>query len=74
MLHHKSVNFTNILIQDNLLLTCVGLQVTINGGCYPTVFTVNGTGYHKFCDKARGYQRHTTDAFGGVGTCRWVIN
>ena len=39
-----------------------------NGGCYPTIFTVNGTSYHKICGKARGYQRHTTDAFGGVGT------
>ena len=36
-----------------------------NGGCYPTIFTVNGTSYHKICGKARGYQRHTTDAFGG---------
>ena len=34
-------------------------------GCYPTTFTVNGTSYHKICGKARGYQRHTTDAFGG---------
>ena len=39
-----------------------------NGGCYPTIFTVNGTSYHKICGKARGYQRYTTDAFGGVGT------
>ena len=34
-----------------------------NAGCYPTMFTVNGTSYNKICGKARGYQRHTTDAF-----------
>ena len=39
-----------------------------NAGCYSKVFTVNGTNYHKVCGKARGYQRHTTDGFGGVGT------
>ena len=37
-------------------------------GCYATTFTVYGPNYHKVCGKARGYQRHTTDAFGGVGT------
>ena len=36
-----------------------------NAGCYPTIFSVNGVSYHKICGKARGYQRHTTDAFGG---------
>ena len=39
-----------------------------NAGCYSKVFTVNGTNYHKICGKARGYQRYTTDGFGGVGT------
>ena len=39
-----------------------------SGGCYPTVFTVNGTIYHKICGKARGYQRYTTDGFGGIGS------
>ena len=34
-------------------------------GCYPTIFSVNVVSYHKICGKARGYQRHTTDAFGG---------
>ena len=47
------------MIQDNLPLMCVDLRV---------IFTVNGASYHKICGKARGYQRHTTDAFGGVGT------
>jgi len=41
-----------------------------NGDCYSTNFTVNGTSYHKICGKARGYQRHTTDAFGGGGSLR----
>ena len=36
-----------------------------NVNCYPTIFSVNGVSYHKICGKARGYQRHTTDAFGG---------
>ena len=36
-----------------------------NAGCYPTIFNVNGVSYHKICGKARGYQGHTTDAFGG---------
>ena len=26
-----------------------------NGGCYLTIFTVNGTSHHKICGKARGY-------------------
>ena len=34
-------------------------------GCYSTIFTVNGTSYHKVCGKVRGYQGLTTDAFGG---------
>ena len=37
----------------------------IFAGCYPTNFTVNGAEYHKICGKVRGYQRTTTDAFGG---------
>ena len=36
-----------------------------NPGCYPTTFTVNEASYQKICGKARGYQRHTIDAFGG---------
>ena len=36
-----------------------------NAGCYPTIFTVNKTSYHKICGKARGYQYNTIDAFGG---------
>ena len=52
--------------QDGLrLLLMMQDTPSDNGGCYPTIFTVNGTSYHKICDKARGYQRHTTDAFGG---------
>ena len=39
-----------------------------NPGCYATIFTVNGLNYHKVCGKARGYQKYTTDAFGGAGT------
>ena len=36
-----------------------------NPGCYTTMFIVNGTSYHKICGKARGYQKHFPDAFGG---------
>ena len=36
-----------------------------NAGCYPTIFTVNGTSYHRICGKTRGYQKYTMDAFGG---------
>ena len=36
-----------------------------SAGCYPTSFTVNGADFHKICSKVRGYQRTTTDAFGG---------
>ena len=36
-----------------------------NAGCYPIEFPVNGVSYHKVCGQARGYQVHTTDAFGG---------
>ena len=36
-----------------------------NPRCYPTIFTVNGTIYHKICGKARGYQKHTMEALGG---------
>ena len=36
-----------------------------NGGCYPTIFTVNGASYYKICGKSK---RHNTDACGGVGT------
>ena len=34
-----------------------------NGGCNPTIFTVNGTSYHKICGKARGYQKFSTEGF-----------
>ena len=36
-----------------------------NAGCFSTSFSVNGVSYHKVCGQARGYQVHTTDAFGG---------
>ena len=39
-----------------------------NAGCYSATFAVNGVSYRKICGKARGYQRYTTDGFGGVGT------
>ena len=32
-------------------------------GCYSTSFIVNGASYHRVCGKARGYQKHSTDAF-----------
>ena len=34
-------------------------------GCSSTSFSVNGASYRKICGKARGYQKDTTDAFGG---------
>ena len=36
-----------------------------NADCHPTSFTVNGTSYHKICGRVGGYQKTTTDAFGG---------
>ena len=36
-----------------------------DSGCSSTSFSVNGVGYRKVCGKARGYQKDTTDAFGG---------
>ena len=36
-----------------------------DAGCYSTSFSVSGVSYHKVCGKARGYQRESTDAFGG---------
>ena len=36
-----------------------------SSGCSSTIFTVNGSSYHKVCGQARGYQVRTTDAFGG---------
>ena len=32
-------------------------------GCYPTIFSVNGTSYSKIRGKLRGYQKHSTDGF-----------
>ena len=34
-----------------------------NGGCYSTVFTVNGTKYHKIHGFVRGYGMVSTDGF-----------
>ena len=44
-----------------------------NAGCYSTGFSVNGVSYHKVCGQARGYQVHTTDAFGGPRLVRGSI-
>ena len=36
-----------------------------DAGCHSTSFSVSGVSYHKVCGKARGYQKDSTDAFGG---------
>ena len=36
-----------------------------NAGCHLSGYTVDGVTYYKICGKVRGYQKTTTDAFGG---------
>ena len=35
-----------------------------SAGCYPTKFSVHNVAYSKICGKLKGYQKHSTDAFG----------
>ena len=54
--------------------TDVCRSLTDNAGCHPTSFTVNGARYHKVCGRVRGYQKTTTDAFGGPSSRGKTIN